>query len=216
MPVSNYRRKYYDLFSGVYDKFVAFHSKDSQANVRQFFARVVPVQAGDRVLDICTGTGTLLAYLGKKVGKSGLVVGVDFSMGMLQVAKEKLETFQNVHLIESDAGYLPFKNSAFDAVTCSHAFYELKGETQDRTLRSIVRVLKPGKPFLMMEHDIPESRFVRFLLYVRFFSMGAKRAITILKHEKEMLQQYFRDVRKMETPTGRSKIWVCLNEDRSD
>ena len=46
--------------------------------------------------------------------------------------------------------------ASFDAVTCSHAFYELKGETQERTLREILRILKPGKTFLMMEHDVPE------------------------------------------------------------
>ncbi|RLB07709.1 MAG: hypothetical protein DRG59_06105, partial [Deltaproteobacteria bacterium] len=97
----------------------------------------------------------------------------------------------------------------FDAVTCSHAFYELKGDVQDQVLKDIVRILKPGKPFLMMEHDLPENKFVRFLLYIRFFSMGAKKAIEILKHEKEMLEKYFHSVKKVETPTGRSKVWIC-------
>ena len=66
---------------------------------------------------------------------------------MLKVAQEKTRSFANVYLVEADAGSLPFVAGAFDAVTCSHAFYELKGETQDRALQEIVRVLKPKEPF---------------------------------------------------------------------
>lgn len=206
----NYRKRYYNLFSRVYDRFVALHSKDAQGNIREFLADITPVSEGERVLDICTGTGTLLLYLYRKVKSTGLVVGADFSRGMLEVARQKVGFLDNVCLVESDVAFLPFKNNMFDAVTCSHAFYELKGETQKKALQNIARVLKQGKPFLMMEHDLPGNPFVRFLLYVRFFSMGARKAIEILKHEKDMLERYFYPVEKVETPTGRSKVWICF------
>lgn len=209
MSGKSYRRKYYDVFSKIYDRFVALHSKDTQSNIREFLANITPISRGDRVLDICTGTGTLLLYLSRKVSDRGLVIGADFSRGMLEVAKQKVQFSDNVFLVESDVAFLPFKSASFDAVTCSHAFYELKGDVQDQVLKDIVRILKPGKPFLMMEHDLPENKFVRFLLYIRFFSMGAKKAIEILKHEKEMLEKYFHSVKKVETPTGRSKVWIC-------
>jgi len=209
MSGKSYRRKYYDVFSKIYDRFVALHSKDTQSNIREFLANITPISRGDRVLDICTGTGTLLLYLSRKVSDRGLVIGADFSRGMLEVAKQKVQFSDNVFLVESDVALLPFKSASFDAVTCSHAFYELKGDVQDQVLKDIVRILKPGKPFLMMEHDLPENKFVRFLLYIRFFSMGAKKAIEILKHEKEMLEKYFHSVKKVETPTGRSKVWIC-------
>jgi ubiquinone/menaquinone biosynthesis C-methylase UbiE len=96
-------------------------------------------------------------------------------------------------------------------VTCTHAFYELKGETQDRALREIVRVLKAGRPFFMMEHDVPRRPLIRALFYVRLFSMGAKRAIYILRHEKRTLERYFESVEKITTPSGRSKIMICCN-----
>ena len=209
MSGKSYRRKYYDVFSKIYDRFVALHSKDTQSNIREFLANITPISRGDRVLDICTGTGTLLLYLSRKVSDRGLVIGADFSRGMLEVAKQKVQFSDNAFLVESDVAFLPFKSASFDAVTCSHAFYELKGDIQDQVLKDIVRILKPGKPFLMMEHDLPENKFVRFLLYIRFFSMGAKKAIEILKHEKEMLEKYFHSVKKVETPTGRSKVWIC-------
>jgi ubiquinone/menaquinone biosynthesis C-methylase UbiE len=62
--VRHLRRTYYDLFSRVYDRFVALHSADRQGIVRRHLSDLVPVRAGDRILDICTGTGALLPYLG--------------------------------------------------------------------------------------------------------------------------------------------------------
>ena len=157
------RRAYYDSFSRFYDRFVALHSRDRPGLARKFLVDRVPVPNGGSVLDLCTGTATLLTWLQAKVGADGRVVGVDFSHGMLKAAQEKTKSFANVYLVEADAGCLPFVTGAFDAVTCSHAFYELKGEAQDRALQEIVRVLRPQGTFLMMEHDVPVNPFVRAL-----------------------------------------------------
>ncbi len=60
-----------------------------------------------------------------------------------------------------------------------------------------------------MEHDLPEKPLVRVMFYLRLASMGAKRAINILMHEKTLLGRHFRSVEKVITPTGRSKIMIC-------
>jgi len=205
----NFRRSYYNFFSRFYDRFVALHSSDAQSIVRQYLAEVVPVTEGERVLDICTGTGSLLPHLAWKVGPTGSVVGLDFSRGMLAANRQKTQGFKSVCLVEADAAHLPFVESSFDAATCSHAFYELKEENRKQVLQEILRVLKPGKAFLMMEHDVPENPLVRTLFYVRMTSMGAKRALSILKHEKTMLESYFSKVEKATSPSGRSKIMIC-------
>jgi demethylmenaquinone methyltransferase/2-methoxy-6-polyprenyl-1,4-benzoquinol methylase len=203
------RRVYYDIFSGFYDRFVALHSRDRQGSARTFLVERVPVKRGGSVLDLCTGTGTLLPHLQAKVGTTGRVVGVDFSPGMLKMAQRKTLSLTNVRLVQADAGNLPFAPETFDAVTCSHAFYELKGETQKRALQEIVRVLRPGGAFLMMEHDIPSNPFVKVLFYFRLTVIGAGRAITFLHHEQEVLEGYFGSVEKVVSPGGRSKIMIC-------
>ena len=145
----------------------------------------------------------------RKSAAHGLVVGVDFSRGMLKASQAKTASLPNVHLVEADAGHLPFRAGAFDAVTCSHAFYELKGETRDRALQEILRVLRPKGTFLMMEHDVPSNLIVRTLFYLRLTIIGAGRAITFLRHEREVLERYFQSVEKTGPPTGRSKILIC-------
>lgn len=211
MVMRNFRRCYYNKFSRFYDQFVSLHSSDKQGAMRFFLASLLPVQEGQVVLDLCSGTGSLLLYLRKRVGLSGLVVGVDFSIGMLRASQRKVNSYNNIGLLESNVGYLPFHAEVFDAVTCSHAFYELQGELQDLVLREVVRVLKPGKPFLLMEHDIPRNALVRVLFYIRLLSMGSQRAVAFLRDERERLKRYFKTVEKISTPTGRSKIMSCRN-----
>jgi len=104
---------------------------------------------------------------------------------------------------------LPFVAGTFDAVTCSHAFYELKGDTLDRVFQEILRVLKPNGTFLMMEHDVPTNPLVRALFYLRLAFIGAGRAVAFLRQEREILDRYFRSVEKVLAPAGRSKLLIC-------
>lgn len=204
-----FRQKYYDVFSTVYDRFIALHATDRQGILRDILAEQTEARPGDSVLDICTGTGATLAALAGRVGGTGLVAGLDFSSGMVKKAREKTRGAPNVCIVRADCARLPFKTGAFAAITCSHAFYELKGVTQVDTLEEVKRCLAPGKPFLMMEHEVPENRLVRLLFYVRLMAMGRERATQILKHEKNFLKRHFNHVVRAVTTTGKSKIYIC-------
>jgi demethylphylloquinol methyltransferase len=212
LGMAGWRQKYYDWFSRFYDRFVAMHSSDPGGSLRAYLAEQTGLSDGDRVLDICTGTGSLLLNLKNKTGTGGMVVGIDFSGGMIAAAGKKTGASPNIYLVRCDAGRLPFREAAFDAVTCTHAFYELKGPSQKACLQEIGRTLKPARPFLMMEHEVPSRPLIRFLFYVRMFSMGSARAFQILKHEQALLLTYFRTAVKKRTPTGNSKIWICENQ----
>jgi len=212
MGIRKYRRKYYDFFSHFYDAFIALHSRDQRGELREFLVQQANLKPANRALDICTGTGSVLPNLQKQVGAEGLVVGVDFSHGMLQAANKRWrDTFPHFCLVEADVAHLPFREGSFDSVTCSHAFYELKGETQDAAMQEIVRILKKGKPFLMMEHDVPRKLTIRVLFYLRIFFVGSGSALKFLRNEEQMFQRYFRQVRKIRSNTEDSKIFICQN-----
>ena len=204
-----FRQKYYDWFSHIYDQFIKMHSSNQQGKLKTHLAEKTEAGKGGKILDICTGTGGLLTYLDKQLEDGGIAVGVDFSSGMLSVAKEKIRNSNRLFLVQADVSQLPFKNQIFDTVTCAHAFYELKGEDQENCLREIIRTLRPGKPFLMMEHDIPQKPLIRLLFYIRMMSMGARKALEILRNEKEMLSRYFKSVEKISAAGAKSKILVC-------
>ena len=66
-----FRRKYYDLFSKFYDRFIAMHATSKQGALRDMLAEKTAVGNGDVVLDICTGTGATLMPLADRAGNKG-------------------------------------------------------------------------------------------------------------------------------------------------
>jgi ubiquinone/menaquinone biosynthesis C-methylase UbiE len=202
------RRAYYDLFSHFYDLVIALHSRDRNAALRDFLIDNAGVPAGSRLLDICTGTGAVALRAGEATGNGGVAVGLDFSAGMIRKACEKARRagLVGVHFVVGDAARLPFRAGAFEAVTCSHAMYELTPEVRSCALEEAHRVLRPGGRFLMMEHCEPTRPFVRFLYRVRIATMGSARNRSFARDEIPYLRRIFSAVERQLSPTGRSKL----------
>ena len=59
---------------------------------------------GDVVLVFCCGTGLDFPYILKRIGKTGKIIGVDFSSEMLKKAQEKIKRnrWKNIELIKND------------------------------------------------------------------------------------------------------------------
>lgn len=206
--IRRYRIRYYNAFSHVYDKFIALHSGDLQQKARNFLISTVNPTVDETVLDICTGTGSLLALFSEKVGERGRVIGIDFSYGMLRVAHKKTRHLKNILLVLADVSSLPIRSEGIDAVSCSHAFYELKGATADLCVKEVKRILKKDRAFFMMEHEVPKNPFIRFLFYMRILSMGSNRMMEILRNELRRFTDVFEEVKKVVSPSGKSKIII--------
>ena len=202
------RQIYYDLFSLVYDFIIRLHSRDREGSLRGFITEKANLLQGDRALDLCTGTGSVAIELAKQAGEKGLVVGLDFSRGMLEKAKGKALRLNagHLYLVQANASQLPFKKSSFHGVTCSHAFYELKGEERKRAIDEVARILIDDGRFCLMEHAKPEKAFVRLLFYIRIFFLGSKDARKFLAEEGSIFGERFKNITKVMSPTGQSKL----------
>lgn len=126
----------------------------------------------DRVLDVACGPGNFSRDFARAAG-DGLVVGIDASETMLEVAVRDTES-ENLGYIRGDARALPFRAGSFDAVCCFAALYLI--EEPMRALAELVRVLAPGGRVALMSScnrgPLPTSRtnaVVRGLSGVRIF-----------------------------------------------
>lgn len=97
------------------------------------------VAAGHRVLDVACGTGILARSARKRVGESGLVVGLDPNSGMLAVAR-RLE--QGVEWRQGVAEELPFGDDSFDGVVSQ--FGMMFFTDAEQAVAEMSRVLAPG------------------------------------------------------------------------
>ena len=105
------------------------------------------LRAGDRVLDIATGSGEPALTAARAVGPSGRVVAVDMSPGMLAIARERIDAagLHNVELVESDAESLRLDADSFDAALCRWGLMFMPD--LDGVVRGLHRALKPGGRF---------------------------------------------------------------------
>ncbi len=204
------RRRYYDLFSHLYDWFVALHSRGDEQNTRFFMVDCAQLEgvAKPRILDICCGTGSVILTFAQEYPES-TSIGLDFSHGMLHKAKEKDST-QIVSFLEGDAASLPLSNDIFDVVTCSHALYELRGETRMDALKEMKRVVKPGGRVLIMEHELPTHPLIKFLFNIRMSLVGSSGAKAFLNEDLEPFQQLFSKVQLSHSPSGKSRLVCCI------
>jgi demethylmenaquinone methyltransferase/2-methoxy-6-polyprenyl-1,4-benzoquinol methylase len=212
------RRVYYDLFSSVYDRVIALHSGDASARLRDLLIDRTGVQAGGMLLDLCSGTGAVALRARRATGPDGLVIGLDFSWGMIRRARANAARMgvADVAFVVGDATRLPFAPASFDAVSCSHAMYELRPEARGRTLAEARRVLRPGGRFVMMEHCEPSRPLVRFLYRLRLLALGSSGNREFARDEVPFLRRFFVDVRSELAPTGRSKLVLGHTEKGAD
>ena len=62
------------------------------------------LKKGDIVIDLGCGTGLLFKFLLDKIGKTGQIIGIDISSGMLEIAKNRVKknNWGNIELIQAD------------------------------------------------------------------------------------------------------------------
>ena len=112
------------------------------------------VQADDRVLDACCGTGDLaIAARSRRAD----VVGLDFSERMLERARRKEP---QIDWVRGDVLALPFDEGSFDAVTVGFGVRNV--EDLEAGLRELRRVLRPGGRLGILEITTPRGRLAPF------------------------------------------------------
>jgi demethylmenaquinone methyltransferase / 2-methoxy-6-polyprenyl-1,4-benzoquinol methylase len=108
-----------------------------------------------QVLDLCCGTGDMTLALRRQAGNSPpRILGADFSHAMLQRASQKAATTP-LRWIEADALRLPFPEGHFDLVTSAFGFRNLAN--YDAGLQEIMRILRPGGEFGILDFGEPEG-----------------------------------------------------------
>jgi demethylmenaquinone methyltransferase/2-methoxy-6-polyprenyl-1,4-benzoquinol methylase len=118
--------------------------------------RALKLNGGERVLDVCTGTGDLaIAALRARPG-AARVVGVDFAAAMLRIGRDKLEEpglRQRSTLVRGDATRLPATTGSVDAVTAAFGIRNVVDP--GAACGEMYRVLKPGGRLAILEFGIP-------------------------------------------------------------
>jgi len=144
----------FDNISGNYDDLNRVISLGIDVKWRKKVVDIVAKKNPENILDIATGTGDLAILMTSTSAKK--IVGLDLSVGMLEVGKKKIAS-QNlsdkIEMVVGDSENIPFPDNYFDAITVSFGIRNF--ETLEKGLAEIYRVLKPNGVFVILETSVP-------------------------------------------------------------
>ena len=104
----------------------------------------------DLIVDVACGTGDMMGYWQKRAQKQGInvarMLGVDPSVGMVEVGKEKFPDFE---FVISDATNLPIEDSSADILSISYGIRNVV--KRQEAFVEFARVLKKGAYVVILE-----------------------------------------------------------------
>lgn len=165
-------REHFDRIAGKYDFMNSLLSFGIQHVWKRAAIRMLGLKPGQRVLDVCGGTGDLALGAAKRVGPAGQVVVYDINWAMLTTGrpKAKLEALSDrIAWVQGDAEAISFPDNHFDAAMVG---FGIRNVTHlEQAFREMVRTLKPGGKLLCLEFSRPTNPLFRQLYDIYSFTV---------------------------------------------
>jgi len=155
--------KWYSWFSYICDPFVKVFcflfngGFGGERRWRESIIEWINPQPGEKIIDVCSGTGTLSIMLAKRLG-GGEVVGIEISPAQLKIARKK-EKPDGLFFIEGDAQDIPLEDCYFDRGVICGALHEMPQEVRGNVLSEAYRIIRPGGKIVIIEHNKPKRKW---------------------------------------------------------
>jgi len=178
--------------------------------------RILGLSPGEPVLDVCTGTGDLTLSMARSLGIKTEIVGSDFCVEMLQIARKKqaknLPGFDKVEFVEADTQELPFPDNYFQAVTVAFGLRNVA--VTEKGLSEMRRVCKSGGKIAVLEFSKPTAFGLRHM-YNAYFKTILPRVGQSMSKNKQSAYEYLPQS-VQEFPSGEALATVMRQAELTD
>ncbi len=160
-----YRERAWSRLARFYDLLVRLSllPLGGERKFRERFMSFAGLIEGQRVLDVCCGTGGLTSLLANRAGDDGVLIGVDLSPGMIETARRKTGSpVVGFEIANSES--LPFSRNEFDTAFVSLGLHEMPEAARCNTLKEIHRILKAGGNLFVLDYSLPSGAFARLVM----------------------------------------------------
>lgn len=165
------------------------------------------VKDGDRILDLCCGTGDVITTISKR-GMTVHLVGIDVSDSAIETAVTKTR-FVPVTLIRARADDLPLKSSQFDKCFISFGLHHMSCNERQKALREVHRTLTPKGNLYIIDYNLPEGGLKRLISIVFIKLDKSKEVFGMLKSgglDREIKHAGFEITKQRITCQGITKL----------
>jgi demethylmenaquinone methyltransferase / 2-methoxy-6-polyprenyl-1,4-benzoquinol methylase len=126
--------------------------------------RMLELAPGNRVLDVCGGTGDLAILAARYIAAKGRVIVYDINRAMIEAGMDKAipkEIEPRVQYVQGNAENMAFPDEQFDATMVGFGIRNVSN--MRKSFAEMYRVLKPGGKMLCLEFSKPTSSLFRWL-----------------------------------------------------
>ena len=174
MDAANYEpafvRSLFDEMAQTYGIVNLISSFGFAARWRKQCIRRIAIRPGSTVVDLMTGMAELCPDLASRVGGSGAIQAIDLSPEMCRRARQQVHRCRcPVEIIEGDVLRSDLGTASADIVVSSFGLKTFSARQMGHLAEQIVRILKPGGRFSLLEISVPPNRWLRwpYMFYVR-------------------------------------------------
>jgi demethylmenaquinone methyltransferase/2-methoxy-6-polyprenyl-1,4-benzoquinol methylase len=126
--------------------------------------RMLNLKIGDRVIDVCGGTGDLAILAARQIGSSGRVVLYDINRSMINAGRHKVTNSflkERIRYIQGDAENISHADQSFNVAMVG---FGIRNVTHmEKGFKEMYRLLKPGGKLMCLEFSKPTSASLRRL-----------------------------------------------------
>lgn len=156
-----------DHAAPLYDWLAPLMTLGSEARLHRHVLPLLDLGRATSVLDVGCGTGTLTRQIFDALpdGANRYVVGIDAAEAMITVAARKTGNRPGLAFTAALAEDLPYPTASFDRAVSTFFFHHLNADLKVRSLNELWRILRPGGSAIILDVDIPYSRFGALCAY---------------------------------------------------
>lgn len=144
-----------NIFSSIADRYDTLNtilSLNIDQQWRKKTIKLCDLKENQKVLDLCCGTGQMVNYACKAVGRNTKVIGLDLTKEMIDEGYKKLGKSLGDYkftLLKGNVLELPFEDNSFDCITIAFGLRNIPDKI--KALSEMYRVLKPGGKAVCLE-----------------------------------------------------------------
>lgn len=161
----DFNRQFFDGLAPKYDRLNEVLSFGQHHRYKRHAVKSAGIKPGDRILDLCTGSGDLAIYIAKHY-PSCEIIAVDASGKMLEIARERAAGLNQIRFQKGDALKLEFADDFFDVTMIGFGLRNLLDLKAG--LKEIKRVTKPGGRVVNLDLGKPRGRFLKWIHKIYF------------------------------------------------
>ena len=197
--IQNHKRNTRDIFDSISKKYDISNFVLSLGLEkiwrRKFLKCIGPGQK--KILDACCGTGTSTYYLWQ--GGSRIVTGIDFSRGMIEIARKRYGNKEGITFYAKDATNTGFKDDSFDCAAIAFGIRNIL--ERKKALSELQRIVKPSGSIVILEFNHIEkgimARLSGFYINRIMPFMGG-----LLTNNRQAYDYLAKSIRQFPSPEG--------------